>query len=113
MTIMSQRALIAMTLLSLAISVGLSLSAEAGNQGTSQQDKVKTCNNIADNRSLKGEDRKKFMQDCLNKAGTPPLSEMSQRDKLNACKSLADRRNLKGEDRRSFLKDCMNKANPK
>ena len=80
----------------------------------SQQDKVKACNTMADKKGLKGDDRKNFMQSCINKASdAQPLSDMSQKDKLNACKNLADRRNLTGEDRRSFLKDCMNKANPK
>ena len=113
MTRMSQKVLLVMTLLSLAMSLWLPASAAADKQGPSQQDKMKACNNLADNKGLKGDDRKNFMQDCLSKGGTQPLSEMSQRDKLNACKNLADRKNLKGEDRKSFLKDCMNKANPK
>jgi hypothetical protein len=113
MTGISQRVLPVVILLSLAMSLGLPAGAEADKQGASQQDKMKACNNVADNRGLKGDDRKNFMQDCLSKAGSQPLSDMSQKDKLNVCKNLADRKNLKGEDRRSFLKDCMNKANPK
>jgi hypothetical protein len=113
MTRISQKVLLVMTLLSLAMSLGLPASAAADKQGPSQQDKMKACNNLADNKGLKGDDRKNFMQDCLSKAGNQPLNEMSQKDKLNACKNLADRKNLKGDDRRSFIKDCMNKANPR
>jgi hypothetical protein len=102
-----------MTLLSLAMSVGPPARAAADNQGSSQQGKIKACNNMADNKGLKGDDRENFMQDCLNKPGNQQVNEMSQKDKMNACKNLADRKSLTGSDRKSFIKDCMNKANPK
>ncbi len=80
----------------------------------SQQDKAKACNNLADKKGLKGDDRKSFIQDCLNQAAdVQKPSDMSTKDKANSCKNLADKRNLKGEDRRSFIKDCMNKLNSK
>ena len=85
----------------------------AGAGQTSSQDKAKACNSAADRKGLKGDDRKTFMQDCLNKAGVQQPSEMSEKDKMNSCKNLADRKNLTGNDRRSFIKDCMNKANPR
>ena len=113
MTNISRKVMLVMILLSLALSVGLPAKAVADNQGPSQQDKMKACNNLADNKGLKGDDRKNFMQDCLSKAGTQPLNDMSQKDKMNVCKNLADKKNLTGSDRRSFLRDCMNKANPK
>jgi psiF repeat len=112
MTRISQQVLLVVTLLSLAMSAGLPARAAADNQGSSQ-DKVKACNSTADSKGLKGDDRKNFMQDCINKASNQQLSDMSQKDKMNTCKNLADRKNLTGSDRRSFLKDCMNKANPK
>jgi hypothetical protein len=113
MTRISRKVLLVMTLLSLAMSVGLPARAAADKQGSSQQDKMKTCNNLADKKGLKGDDRKNFMQDCLGKDGNQNLGDMSQKDKMNVCKNLADRKNLTGSDRRSFIKDCMNKANPK
>lgn len=80
----------------------------------SQQDKANACKNAADKKRLTGNDRKSFMQDCLNKAANVQApSNMSNQDKMNACKSLADKKNLQGSDRRSFIKDCMNKANSK
>jgi psiF repeat-containing protein len=112
MTRISPKVLLVMTLLSWTLSIELPPRATA-NQGSSQQDKVKTCNNMADKKGLKGDDRKNFMQDCLNKAGNEKLNEMSQKDKVNVCKNLADKKNLTGNDRMSFLKDCINKANPK
>lgn len=112
MTTISQRILL-MIFLSLAMNLGLSARAAPGNQGSSQQDKAKACNSMADNKSLKGDDRKNFMQDCLSKAGNDQLNQMSQKDKMDVCKNLAEKKKLTGSDRRSFIKDCMNRANPK
>jgi len=109
----SQKVLLVVTLLSLAMSLGLPVRAAADKQGSSQQDRMKACNNLADNKGLKGDDRKNFMQDCLSKGGNQQLNDMSQKDKMNVCKNLADKKNLTGSDRKSFIKDCMNKANPK
>lgn len=113
MTRISQKVWLVVALLSLAMSVGLPARVAADGQGPSQQDKAKACNSMADNKGLKGDDRKTFIQDCLNKAGNQPVNEMSQKDKMDVCKNLADKKNLAGNDRRSFIKDCMNKANPK
>jgi psiF repeat len=109
----SQKVLLVVALLSISMSVGLPARVSADGQGSSQQDKAKACNSMADNKGLKGDDRKNFMQECLNKAGNQQLNDMSQKDKMNTCKNLADRKSLTGNDRRSFIKDCMNKANPK
>jgi psiF repeat len=110
MTRLSQKWLV-MSLLSLALSVGIHATAVApnANKGSSHQDKVKACNNMADRKSLQGDDRKEFMQDCLNKAGDQQHNGVSEKDKMDACKNLADRRNLTGNDRRLFVKDCMNR----
>jgi hypothetical protein len=78
----------------------------------SSQDKAKACNDAADKRGLKDQERKTFMQNCLNKVANPGPGNVSQQDKATACKNLADKKGLKGADRRSFLKDCMNKLNP-
>jgi hypothetical protein len=83
----SQKLLLVVPLLSLAMSVGLPARAVADGQGPSQQDKVKACNTMADNKGLKGDGRKNFMQDCPNKAGNQQLNEMSQKDKMNTCRT--------------------------
>ena len=118
MTRVSHQALVITSFLLLLLGPGFSGRAGAAPSGqassASQQDKLKSCNSLADKKGLKAEDRKNFMQDCMNKvSNAQPLSEASQKDKMNACKNLADKRNLKGEDRRSFIKDCMNKVNSK
>jgi hypothetical protein len=64
-------------------------------------------------KGLKDQERKTFMQNCLNKAANSGSdAKVSQQDKGTACNNLADQKGLKGADRRSFIKDCMNKANP-
>src|SRR5690349_3956181 len=116
MTKISQRAVLIVMSLLLTMSAGLpgGTAAAQDKAGASQQDKAKACNDLADKKGLRGDDRKNFMQSCLSKAAdTQPLSDMSQKDKMDTCKNLADKRNLTGADRRSFIKDCMNKANPR
>ena len=79
----------------------------------SSQDKAKACNEAADKKGLKDQERKTFMQSCLDKAANSSSdAKVSEQDKGTACKNLADTKGLKGADRRSFIKDCMNKANP-
>jgi hypothetical protein len=79
----------------------------------SPQDKAKACNDRADKKGLQGQDRKTFMQNCLNNvANSGSGGNVSQQDKTNACKNLADKKDLQGNDRRSFMKDCMKRANP-
>ncbi len=46
--------------------VGLMLSAQ-GFAATAQQNKMTTCNADASAKSLKGDERKSFMSDCLKK----------------------------------------------
>jgi psiF repeat len=79
----------------------------------SPQDKAKACSDAADKKGLKDQERKTFMQNCLNKAANAGSGgNASQQDKATACKNLADKKGLQGADRRSYLKDCMNKLNP-
>ncbi len=79
----------------------------------SSQDKAKACNDAADKKGLKDQERKTFMQSCLNKAAdTGSGGNVSEQDKASTCNSLADKKGLKGAERRSFVKDCMKKANP-
>jgi hypothetical protein len=67
----------------------------AQSSSASQQDKAKACNDLANKKGLKGDDRKTFTQDCLNKAAnTGSGSNVSQQDKANVCKNLNKRGNL-------------------
>ena len=106
MTRTSQRIKVALGIFVLTfLSLGVSPKPAA-----SQQDRAKACNDLADKKGLKGQERASYLKDCNN---AKSLDDMNQRDKLDACQKLADKRNLKGADRRSFIKDCMNRANSK
>ena len=89
------------------------VTAAAQSSGTSPQDKAKACNNLADKKGLKDQDRKDFLQTCLGKAADSGSSgNVNQQDKATICKNLADKKGVTGADRRSFVKECMKKANP-
>jgi hypothetical protein len=59
---------------------------------TPQQEKMKSCNKEAEGK--KGDERKKFMSECLKKD-----KPMSQQDKMKACNKDAEGK--KGEDTKS------------
>jgi psiF repeat-containing protein len=68
-----------------------------------QQQKMKDCNKQATDKGLKGDDRQKFMSQCLSAAGVP----MSQQEKMKECNKEATAKNLKGDDRKAFMSTCL------
>ena len=83
---------------------------------TPQQQKMKTCNADAKTKALKGDDRKKFMSDCLKgheperkPAGTQRAADetSSQHNRMKACNEDARERDLHGDERRAFMSTCL------
>jgi psiF repeat len=68
---------------------------------TPQQEKMASCNKEAADKSLKGDDRKKFMSECLRAA------KMSQQEKMKACNKDAGEKALKGDERKKFMSECL------
>jgi len=68
-----------------------------------QQQKMKDCNKQATDKGLKGDDRQKFMSQCLSAAGVP----LSQQEKMKECNKQATAKNLKGDERKSFMSTCL------
>lgn len=68
---------------------------------TPQQEKMATCNKEAGDKALKGDERKKFMSECLSKA------KMTQQEKMKACNKDAKEKALKGDERKQFMSDCL------
>jgi hypothetical protein len=68
---------------------------------THQQEKMATCNKEAGDKALKGDERKKFMSECLK---TP---KMSQQEKMKACNKEAGEKALKGDEHKKFMSDCL------
>ena len=71
-----------------------------------QQQKMTDCNKQAADKQLKGDDRKKFMSECLS--GSPTASKpMTQQEKMTDCNKQATAKNLKGDDRKAFMSTCL------
>lgn len=68
---------------------------------TEQQNKMTRCNKEAGEKKLSGDDRKKFMSECLS-AGTNP-----QQNRMAACNKEAGEKKLAGDDRKKFMSDCL------
>lgn len=81
-----------------------------------QQQRMRDCNATAGQRQLKGEDRRKFMSDCL--AGRVPATEppaaaapltpqQAQQQRMRDCNAEAATRGLAGDARRGFMSECL------
>ena len=66
-----------------------------------QQNKMASCNKEAGEKNLKGDDRKKFMSECLSAA------KQTQQDKMTTCNKQAGEKALKGDDRKKFMSECL------
>jgi hypothetical protein len=65
-----------------------------------QQERMKTCNARAGDK--KGDERKKFMSDCLSAEQKAHDSRMSE------CNTKS--KGMKGDERNKFMSECMKKA---
>ncbi len=68
-----------------------------------QQQKMKDCNAQAKTKALKGDERQKFMSQCLSAAGVP----LTQQEKMKTCNQQATAKSLKGDERKSFMSTCL------
>lgn len=68
---------------------------------THQQEKMATCNKEAGDKALKGDERKKFMSECLSKP------KMTQQEKMKHCNKEAGEKALKGDEREKFMSECL------
>jgi len=68
-----------------------------------QQEKMKVCNADAGKKELKGDERKKFMSECLS----AKAAGATQQDKMKTCNADAGAKALKGEERKKFMSECL------
>ena len=86
------------------------LFAGAAAAATPQQEKMKSCNTEAASKSLKGDERKAFMKECLSAAKEEAKSGLSaQQEKMKTCNADAKAKALKGLDRKKFMSECLSK----
>lgn len=68
------------------------------------------CATDADDKSLKGDERKAYIQGCLaakREQKTTPAGSTAIRDSEKTCTRDANVRKLTGDLRHSFMEDCM------
>jgi psiF repeat len=88
------------------LALALALFAAGPALAISQQDKMKSCNADASKKDLKGDERQKFMSQCLSAEGAP--KEMSpQQERMKTCNADAAKKELKGDERKKFMSDCL------
>lgn len=69
------------------------------------QEKMKSCNADASKKTLKGDERKAFMKDCLSSKKEANLT--AQQEKMKSCNADASKKTLKGDERKAFMKTCL------
>jgi hypothetical protein len=91
------------------LALALALFAAGPAMAVSQQDKMKTCNADATKKELKGDDRKKFMSECLSAAAPEPEKKelSSSQERMKTCNADAAKKDLKGDDRKKFMSECL------
>ena len=77
---------------------------------TPQQQKMSACDTEAASMSLKGDERKTFMSNCLKKDAPAAGKTLTpQQQKMSACSKEASSKSLKGDDRNKFMSTCLKK----
>ena len=80
----------------------------------SQQDKFAHCSH--ESKGLKGEERSKFMSECLKSHGAkdqPAATREArhepheQQNRMKTCNEEAGRKSLHGDERRQFMSTCL------
>ena len=100
--------LLSLTALGLALTLGAGAhAAEDAKAPTNQQSKMAACNKEATAKSLKGDERKQFMSECL-KADAKP-APLTQQQKMTVCNKDASAKALKGDERKQFMSECLKK----
>lgn len=79
---------------------------------TPQQERMRACNKEAGDKNLTGDERKKFMSQCLKgeAAAAPAKKELTpQQQRMADCNKEAKDKNLAGPDRKKFMSECLKK----
>ncbi len=72
-----------------------------------QQEKMKNCNAEAGKKALKGDERKKFMSECLSSKKTKAAAPSAQQDRTASCNAEAGKKALKGDEQKKFMAECL------
>lgn len=105
----------------LLMAAALAATPLAASARTAQQEKMVTCNKEAKTQALKGEERKKFMKECLSAKGAPAAAATPAKaepaaaaakpqNAMTACNKAAEGK--KGAERKKFMSECLKAKGP-
>lgn len=94
---------IVMSLTAVTLSTALVVSPAAAE---TQANKMKTCNAEAKTRTLKGDERRTFMSQCLSSTPEEKAQRLALKEKRKACTAQAREKALKGDERKKFVSEC-------
>ena len=116
-------------LIALCLAVGFTSGAYAKDEKapSAQQSKMATCNKEAGEKALKGDERKKFMSECLKAKPaaeeTKPAADAAKpadeaaktgaldpKAAMSACNKAATGK--KGDERKKFMSECLKAKGP-
>jgi uncharacterized protein HemX len=104
-------AALAVALLCVSVAQAQDKKPAAEAQMSAQQSKMSDCNKTANKKEFSGEERKKFMSDCLKRGPEDALAAtgkpVDQKQKMAYCNHEAGAKQLKGDDRKKFMSDCL------
>ena len=86
-----------------AVAPAVGAKPEAKAEPVTQQDRMKACNKDAADK--KGDDRKKFMSECLSADAKPAAT--AQQSKMKTCNADQKAKTLKGDERKKFMSECL------
>lgn len=87
--------------------VAFAADAKEGKEPTAQQVRMKECNQKAADK--KGDERKKFMSECLSgKEAEPKVT--AQQERMKECNQKAT--GMKGDERKKFMSTCLSGKEP-
>ncbi|MFN7572097.1 MAG: PsiF family protein [Betaproteobacteria bacterium] len=76
-----------------------------------QQQKMADCNKQAGEKKLAGDERKKFMSQCLSADGAPATEAKkdvsAQQQKMADCNKQAGEKKLASDERKKFMSACL------
>ena len=72
---------------------------------TEQQGRMKSCNADQKAKTLKGDERKKFMSECLSADAKPAAT--TQQTRMTTCNADQKAKTLKGDERKKFMSECL------
>lgn len=80
----------------------------AGNGDSNHGQQVSDCNHRANERNLKGKERKNFVEWCTDQGARHDYDDRKYQE-ASSCYRRADAKGLSGDFRRVFLQECLRK----